>query len=247
MRLQINKLIIATIGIALLSVATAKGQSASTSNPLQYAAIQAGEAKINNNLKSQTDGMEKLATAQGSMVKEATMMKKWEKNYHAYLTTAQGYAEKIAAASTLFQEGMQTLSYLWEIDQARKINPEGVFASMSMNNLYMETASEFVKCFRLLNKVVKKGGQENMLNGSERTMVLWQLSEELELLNKKLRSLAISITVFNFEDVWNRAIAGKIEKTNAMLASDARKRQSKAMRQVARFYRVRQNSKPWFQ
>ena len=115
-----------------------------------------------------------------------------------------------------------------------------------MNNLYMETAAEFTKTYRLLNKVVKKGGQDNMLNGSERTMLLWKLSAELEQLNKKLRSLALSITVFNFEDVWNRAIAGKIEKTNGMLAEDARKRQSKAMRQVAKFYAIRQHSKPWF-
>lgn len=104
---------------------------------------------------------------------------------------------------------MQTLTYLWEIDQARKINPEGVFASMSMNNLYMETAAEFTKAYRILNKVIKAGGKESMLNGAERTMLLWQLSEELEVLNKKLRSLALSVCIYNFEDVWNRAIAGK--------------------------------------
>lgn len=86
-----------------------------------------------------------------------------------------------------------------------------------------------------------------MLNGAERTMLLWQLSGELELLNRKLRSLALSISIFNFEDVWNRAITGKIEKTNGMLASDAIRRHGKAMKQVARFHRMRQEHKPWFQ
>ena len=235
--------------ISLLAIgfsAKSYSQGASSSNPLEYAAIQKGEADINSHITTQTRDMGELAAVQGTMVGEATLMKKWEKQYNSYLTTTKGYAEKIAAASTLFQEGVQTMTYLWEIDQARKVNPQGVFASMSMNNLYMETAAEFTKTYRLLNKVVKKGGQENMLNGSERTLLLWKLSAEFEQLNKKLRSLALSITVFNFEDVWNRAIAGKIEKTNGMLAEDARKRQSKAMRQVAKFYQVRQNSKPWF-
>lgn len=86
---------------------------------------------------------------------------------------------------------MQTLTYLWEIDQARKINPEGVFASMSMNNLYMETAAEFTKAYRILNKVIKAGGKESMLNGAERTMLLWQLSEELEVLNKNFAALLL--------------------------------------------------------
>lgn len=234
-------------GLMAMGICTkSHGQGASSSNPLEYAAIQKGEADINSHITTQTRDMGELAAVQGTMVGEATLMKKWEKQYNSYLTTTKGYAEKIAAACTLFQEGVQTLTYLWEIDQARKVNPQGVFASMSMNNLYMETAAEFTKTYRLLNKVVKKGGQENMLNGSERTLLLWKLSAELEQLNKKLRSLALSITVFNFEDVWNRAIAGKIEKTNGMLAEDARKRQSKAMRQVAKFYQVRQNSKPWF-
>lgn len=234
-------------GLIAMGICTkSHGQGASSSNPLEYAAIQKGEADINSHITTQTRDMGELAAVQGTMVGEATLMKKWEKQYNSYLTTTKGYAEKIAAACTLFQEGVQTLTYLWEIDQARKVNPQGVFASMSMNNLYMETAAEFTKTYRLLNKVVKKGGQENMLNGSERTLLLWKLSAELEQLNKKLRSLALSITVFNFEDVWNRAIAGKIEKTNGMLAEDARKRQSKAMRQVAKFYQVRQNSKPWF-
>lgn len=221
-------------------------QGAVTSNPLEYAAIQQGKARINGQVKSQTDGMENLAGVQGTMVKEANIMKKWEKQYNAYLTTAQGYAEKIALASTLFQDGMQTLTHLWELDLARRINPEGTFATMSMNNLYMEAAAELAKTYRILNKVIKKGGKESMLTGAERTMLLWQLSSELEQLNKKLRSLTLSITIYDFEDVWNRAIAGKIEKTNAMIASDARKRQAKAMKQVARFYRVRQEHKPWF-
>ena len=79
-----------------------------------------------------------------------------------------------------------------------------------------------------------------MLNGAERTRLLWQLNGEIEQLNKKFRALALSISIFSFEDVWNRAIAGKIEKTNGMLADEAHKRMSRAMKQVALFYKARQ-------
>lgn len=38
-----------------------------------------------------------------------------------------------------------------------------------------------------------------MLTGAERTMLLWQLSSELEQLNKKLRSLTLSITIYDLK------------------------------------------------
>lgn len=56
-----------------------------------------------------------------------------------------------------------------------------------------------------------------MLNGAERTQLIWNLERELEQLNSKLRRLAVSISVFSFEDVWNRAIAGKIDKSMVCL------------------------------
>ena len=137
-------------------------------------------------------------------------------------------------------EGIQTLSALWEIKTACRINPQGIAASLSMNNLYAETATELVKTYKILKQVVAKGGEGNMLNGAERTRLLWQLSSEIEQLNKKFRALALSIGIFSSEDVWNRAIAGKIEKTNGMLATEAHKRMSRAMKQVALFYKARQ-------
>lgn len=85
-------------------------------------------------------------------------------------------------------EGVQTLNALWEVSAAKKINPQGVFATMSMNNLYMETAIQFIKTFRSLKKVCAKGTDKNMLNGAERTQLIWNLERELEQLNSKLRS-----------------------------------------------------------
>lgn len=85
MKLQIKKKLLLT-GIFIFSVSIeGHGQGVATSNPLQYAAIQNGEANISAKIKSQTDNMDNLAGVQGSMVKDAVTMKKWEKQYNAAL------------------------------------------------------------------------------------------------------------------------------------------------------------------
>lgn len=219
-----------------------KGQSATTSHPLEHAAIIEGESSVNGKIKSQTESMQKTAALQGTINVAATVMKKWEHQYNSYLKTTQGYASSIKAATTVYTQGMQTLSALWELYTATRINTQGIFASMSMNNIYIEVATEFLRTYKLLNNVVAKGERENMLNGAERTQILWQLAANLERLNAKLRRLALSISVYSFEDVWNRAVAGKIEKSNGMLAEEARDRMQRAIKQVAKFYRYRQGN-----
>ena len=235
---------IARIVIAILlaiSSIQGHGQGMTSSNPLEYTAIGEGEGFIADKIAKQTKTLDTLAVLHGVMVPAERKMKKWEEKYNSYLKTAQGFASAIQAGTTLYMQGMQTLSALWEVKTACRINPQGIAASLSMNNLYAETATELVKTYKILKQVVAKGGEGNMLNGAERTRLLWQLSSEIEQLNKKFRALALSISVFSFEDVWNRAIAGKIEKTNGMLATEANKRMRKAIKHVALFYRARQN------
>ena len=111
----------------------------------------------------------------------------------------------------------------------------------------METASEFMRTYKTLKQVVAKGGEGNMLSGSERTQLLWNLTDNLARLNRKLRLLAVSITMHSFEDVWNRAINGKIGKSNKTLAVESSRRMRRAMNNVAKFYRYRQSHKPWGQ
>lgn len=111
----------------------------------------------------------------------------------------------------------------------------------------METVSEFMRTYKTLKQVVAKGGESNMLSGAERTQLLWNLTDNLARLNRKLRLLAVSITMHSFEDVWNRAINGKIGKSNKMLAVESSRRMRRAMSNVAKFYRYRQSHKPWGQ
>ena len=186
-------------------------------NPLQYAAIAEGTSLLNSTINSQTKGMQKTAAFQGTIAAEFTKMKQWEGKYNAYLKTARGYAD-----------GVQTLQHLYEIQRAINANPVGIGATLAMNDLYLETATEFIKTYRLLKVSVAKGGTDNMLTGAERTEMLWELSDELARLNAKLRTLAISIAYHNLTDVWNQYTAGMVDKSHAEIASEAYERWRRA-------------------
>ena len=100
-------------------------------------------------------------------------------------------------------------------------NPQGIVASMSMNNLYIETATELVSVFTLLNDAVSKGGNENMIIGADRSKTLWALNDKLSSFSKKLHRLYLSIRYYTFNDVWNNATAGMIDRNNADVARQA--------------------------
>ena len=211
--------ILPTLVLAGISVSTFA--QVGESNPSQYVAIAEGQTLVNNAVNSQTKGMQKTAALQGSMAAEFTMMKKWEQKYNAYLKTARGYADALKAGTSLYADGVETLRHLYEIRKATNANPTGIGATLAMNDLYLETTTEFIKTYRLLKVSVAKGGTDNMLTGAERTEMLWQLNDELARLNAKLRTLAISIAYHNFTDVWNQYTAGMVDKSHADIAHDA--------------------------
>ena len=223
MRLQIVSNIIkeAMACAALAACAVSASAQVVETNPLCIAAITEGYAVINSGIKGQTRSQEEIAILQNSIAAEYTMMKKWEEKYNSYLKTAQGYATSLKASMGIYAEGVRTLQYLWQIHKAIGDNPQGAFASFSMNNLYMETAASFLKVYGLLENTVAKGGAKNMLNGAERTQILWSVNDELVTLNKRLRSLLISISYYNLKDVWNHATAGLAHRGNRETAGQA--------------------------
>lgn len=212
----------------LVACATTVYAGAVETNPLCIAAIAEGYAVINKGINSQKSNQQEIAILQNSIGAEYTMMKKWEKKYNSYLKTAQGYGTSLKASMGIYSEGVKTLQYLWQIKKAIGENPEGAFATFSMNNLYLETAAEFLKVYNLLNYMVAEGGSKNMLNGAERTQVLWSANDELVYLNKKLRGLIISITYYTWKDVWNNATAGIAHRGSREVAGQALDRWKRA-------------------
>lgn len=210
------------VGIMLLVLAslTASAQ-VSQNNPNQYVIIAEGQKLVNDQIGNQTNGQQKTAALQGAIAAEFTIIKGWEGKYNSYLKTARGYAESLKAGTSIYAEGVQTLQHLFELKRAIGYNPVGMAATLSLNDLYLETASEFIKVYTTLKESIAKGGETNMLRGSERTEMLWELNDQLADLNRRLRQLAISIAYHNMMDVWNRYTAGLIDRDKGVIASEA--------------------------
>lgn len=192
-----------------------------SSNPLEYVALAEGNELINAQIKSQIEDEEKTALFQNTIAAEFTQIHKWEKKYNSYLKTAEGYASTLKASTSLYDDGVRIFINLCHLKKAIAENPQGIVATMSMNNLYIETATELVTVYTTLKDAIAKGGTENMLTGAERSKTLWALNDRLAAFNKKLTQLSLSIRYYTMTDVWNNATAGMIDRTNAEVASQA--------------------------
>lgn len=238
--------------LAFLSVVTitvhAQG-GATTSNPLEYAAIGEGEANIAAGIAQQINSDAGVTVEGGGQLIMNTKIKNWEKKYNAYLKGVQ-FGNKIAAACSIYAEGIRILQSLWELQLACRVNPQGIGTAVPMTDLYIRTGCQFIQTYRTLQSIVKQdgtnSGNENMSNGAERVRMLWQLTGELEELNSNLHCLSRAILVTTFKDVWNDAISGMIEKDHRTLAKEANDRAMTAMKNVAAFYKLQQKGQsPW--
>ena len=191
------------------------------SNPSQYVAIETGNIMIDKSIGKQSTAMEKTSLNQGAIGGEMLQMKGWQAKYNSYLKTAQGYAEALKAGCNLYAEGVAMLRNFYDIQKATAANPQGIAATLPMNNLYMEAASVCVNTYFSLKKSIAQGGGLNMMTGAERTALLWKLNNGLDDLNRKLRQIALSICFYNLMDVWNKATAGMISLNRGKIANDA--------------------------
>ena len=197
-------------------------------NGTQIAAIAGGGELINKAISKQTTSQTKTDLLAGDIGTEFLFIKGWEGKYNSYLKTTQGYAQGLKGAATLYAEGVTTLRHLYEIAKAIKNNPQGVMATVSMNNLYADAAAELIKVYNVLKYTISVGGKTNMLTGAERTELLWAISDSLQDFNRKLRQLALSIAYYNMTDVWNKATAGMVDRNHGEIARQAYKRWVKA-------------------
>ena len=189
-----------------------------TSNPGEYTILATGNGIINKTVKSETKAERNTALMQNAMAGEFTKMKQWEKEYNSYLKMANGYASALKAATHIYDDGVRILLTLDKLRKVVSNNPQGIAATVSMNNIYMETTTEMLTVFNLLKNAVAKGGETNMLTGAERSKTLWELEDKLSSFSHKLRLLYLSIRHYRMSDVWNRATAGMIERDKREIA-----------------------------
>lgn len=218
------------LAVCLAACATQSFGQLVQTNADQEIAIISGSSLIDGSVENQTKNLVKIAALQGSMSAEFTKISEWEHKYNSYLKTARGYAESLKAGTMLYLDGMRIIQSLMEVKKACEANQQGIVATTVMNTLYVETALEFIRTYRLLTISVAKGGKDNMLNGAERNEMIWSLVEQMEVLNRKLHSLAISIAYHNLSDVWHMATAGLVQKDHGLIAREAMDRWKRARR-----------------
>ncbi|WP_320906122.1 hypothetical protein [Phocaeicola sp.] len=216
MKSRIISLTVLALSVCLLPQA-AKAQVAA-SNPLEWTALAEGNDLINKQVEKQIKGQTQTALLQNTIAAEFNRIHKWEKQYNSYLKTASGYASSLKACTHLYNDGVRIFLTLGKLCKAVQNNPQGIVASIGMNNLYIETATELVSVFTLLNDAVAKGGTENMLTGAERSKTLWALNDQLAAFSRKLHLLYLSIRYYTLNDMWNNVTAGMLDRNNGEVA-----------------------------
>lgn len=201
-----------------------------SSNPLEYVALAEGNELINSQIKDQISDQQKTALFQNTIAAEFDQIHRWEQKYNSYLKTVDGYASTLKACTHLYDDGVRIFITLCKLKSAIGSNPQGIVATMSMNNLYIETATELVTVYTTLKDAIAKGGKENMLTGAERSKTLWELNDRLAAFSKKLNRLYLSIRFYTMTDVWNNITAGMLDRTNAEVAHEAYGRWRRAAR-----------------
>lgn len=201
-----------------------------SSNPLEYVALAEGNELINSQIKDQISDQQKTALFQNTIAAEFDQIHRWEQKYNSYLKTVDGYASTLKACTHLYDDGVRIFITLCKLKSAIGSIPQGIVATMSMNNLYIETATELVTVYTTLKDAIAKGGKENMQTGAERSKTLWELNDRLAAFSKKLNRLYLSIRFYTMTDVWNNITAGMLDRTNAEVAHEAYGRWRRAAR-----------------
>lgn len=197
-------------------------------NPAEYTVYGLSNSMLNDTIKSEMQSQSATAVLQNTMSAQFTMIKGWQNKYNSYLIDVSGFASQIKAGCQLYHDGVRCLMNLYQVIDATNDNPGGVLASLNLNTLYLETTLELITVYNLLNNAIAKGGKANMLNGSERAAILWELSDKMSSLNKKLTQLERSIRIYTLSDLWQNATAGIIDVDKAEIANRAYSRWTRA-------------------
>lgn len=191
-----------------------------SADPLWEMAVMDGTKRVNDQYKTQTTKTLETAALQNTIALHFNPVKEWQRKYNSYLKDADSFAEAFNAGSNLTAQAVRTMRDLMDLKKVMARNPEGIAATLAMNDLYMETITEFIKTFRMLKFSVSTGGEYNMLTGKERTEMLWALVDRLDELNTKIRKLILSVAYYRVKDIWAFYTRGMFERHKADIAEN---------------------------
>lgn len=228
-RNNVFSLFLAVVCVFVPSVASAQVTSV---NPGEIMAVTVGNSAINSTIKKQIKDEEKQNALMLPMSGTMTIMSNWEEKYNNYLKSVDGIASTLTSTTQLFAEGIKLFHVLTDLTKAVTNNPQGVVATVSMNNLYMETLTELLTVYPTLKDVVSKGGAQNMLNAVERCKILYDLEDKLHRFNIKLHQLYLSIRHYVLLDVWNTRVAALRPRNTRNIADESYSHWKRAAKEV---------------
>lgn len=195
-----------------------------TTNPMEIAAVSSGNAMIQDEMGKTTRNQSATAVEQTVIAGCLAKIHDWERKYSAYLQdttfvkTATAGVTTLRASSTLVIDTYRVIIELSNIYNAAGFNPQGIIATLPINNSYAESFAELASVISLFNNVLSKGGPSNMLNGKERCELLWMLQDKMKSLANSLHHLFLSIRHYQMIDVWRMATAGMLDRSFADVA-----------------------------
>ena len=122
--------------------------------PLWEVAVIEGNNMVIEKINTQTTKLMETAALQNTIALHFNAIKEWQGKYNSYLKKGHSYAEALRAGERLTAEGVRTVRDLMDLKKVMERNPEGIAATLSMNNLYIETIVEFIKTFRMLKSAI---------------------------------------------------------------------------------------------
>ena len=176
------------------------------SYPDQYVAFDEGAKKVTGVMNDEKKIMTEINAEQKAIYLMMNNIKKWETSYSNYLSTVEGFAEKISTATSLYTQAVQMMANLYELGKCAQGNPMGVLASGALTDIYLEVTMETMKTFRIIKYTIKRGGPGNKLTGKERVELLWMVNDSMEELNGKIRKLSSLVRYSKLVDIWDSVL-----------------------------------------
>ncbi len=193
-------------------------------DPLWEVAVMKGSKRVNEQYEKQNKKLLEMSALQNTMALHFNAMKEWQRKYNSYLMKADSYAEAFNAGTNLTAQAVRTMRDLLDLKKVMVRNPEGIAATLSMNNLYSETITEFIKTFQMLKFSLTTGGEFNMLTGKERVEMLWALVDRMDELNTKVRKLILSVAYYRVKDIWAFYTRGMFDRHKGDIAANCLER-----------------------
>ena len=216
------------LAVAMLCATVQATAQATEENPSDWVVIQIGRDSLSAVYSKEITEMGKITGLQATMYVCLTQIKKYNREYSDYLSNVTPFLKNANLVKNLYGQGAILIRNTMLLTKIIQKRPVGIATSVSISNIYVELAVEVYKTYSTFKDIITKGGPDNKLNAKERVEMLWLLSDNIRMLNDKIRRLTFLIAVTDWEDVWEYYTEGLVPRDARQIARLALSRWQRA-------------------